>query len=222
MSLSAAQMLTSSGKSWTKGMIQISWSNLDGHHHMPQLKKDIWRWRRYILLDYGADPNAKENTGLTPLHHATQSGQDLMVQLLLELLGRSKCQRQAWLDTSTHCSSGESESSCGKAASRLGGLIEKAKNKSGNNTPLHDVGNEIAPVFSDMKVAYYPKQVKYDEDLKYLVPWLHALVVNYRPELTTRSLTECWDPIVPYHNQREYIWQVDEAGPKTNPLPTTI
>lgn len=48
-----------------------------------------------ILLEYGADPNAKEYTGLTPLHHATQSGQDVMVQLLLEYWANSNAKKQA-------------------------------------------------------------------------------------------------------------------------------
>ncbi|KAK3172952.1 hypothetical protein OEA41_006278 [Lepraria neglecta] len=37
-----------------------------------------------LLLEYGADPNAKDDSGWTSLHHAAQGGHDRIVQLLLE------------------------------------------------------------------------------------------------------------------------------------------
>jgi uncharacterized protein len=37
-----------------------------------------------LLLDHGADPNARQADGYTPLHSAAQNGQAAMVRLLLE------------------------------------------------------------------------------------------------------------------------------------------
>lgn len=37
-----------------------------------------------LLLEYGADPDAKDDSGWTSLHHAAQGEHDGIVQLLLE------------------------------------------------------------------------------------------------------------------------------------------
>jgi ankyrin repeat protein len=37
-----------------------------------------------LLLNYGADPNIKDDVGCTPLHYAAEYGHDKIAQLLLE------------------------------------------------------------------------------------------------------------------------------------------
>lgn len=105
-----------------------------------------------VLLDYGADPNAKEN--LTPLHHATQSGQDLMVQLLLEYWADPNAKDK--LDSTPLHIAARGKNPLVARLLLDSGLIEKPKTSP--EIPIHDVEDEIAPAFSNMKVTY-PKQV---------------------------------------------------------------
>ena len=56
-----------------------------------------------LLLEHGADPNAQNKSGETPLHDAACLGHVEIVKLLLELGGRPKRPRQKRRDAATHC-----------------------------------------------------------------------------------------------------------------------
>lgn len=92
---------------------------------------------------------------MTPLHLATQYGQDVMVQLLLEYWANPNAKDK--LDSTPLHIAARGRNPLVAKLLLDSGADRKARNKSGN-TPLHDVEDEIAPMFSDMKVAY-SKQV---------------------------------------------------------------
>ena len=104
-----------------------------------------------VLFDYGADPNAIENTGLKPLHLAIQYGQDVIVQLLLKYWANPNAKDKLGLTPLQIVA--QKRNTCIAKLLFDSGADRKARNKSGNIL-FYDVEDEIAPVFSNMKVAY--------------------------------------------------------------------